>query len=143
MQHPWYNFIKNGEVPPKPASAGFFVPEKKMNHWEIEQELLDEAFGTVGMHIVDDVVPMMPSAEDCAVAQECLGVLYKAIASLPTRQAKIIMLRYGLFGKELTQSEVAEVLDVDQSRVSRLESRALDSLRELIGADSLTFAGLN
>jgi RNA polymerase sigma factor (sigma-70 family) len=116
---------------------------QKMMIWEIEDEQLDEAFGTIGMHIVDESVPMAPSAEDAVIAQECLGVLYKAIASLPSRQAKIIMLRYGLFGKELTQADVAEVLDVDQSSVSRLEARALEALREIIGADSITFAGAN
>ena len=49
---------------------------------------------------------------------------------LTEREMKIIALRYGLNGhKELAQREVAQVLDISRSYVSRIEKKALQKLR--------------
>lgn len=58
--------------------------------------------------------------------------LYKKIkASLPKREREIIKMRYGLWGSEpLTQREVADILGISRSYVSRIEKKALAKLSE-------------
>ena len=54
---------------------------------------------------------------------------------LDERETQIITLRYGLKGyKPLTQREVAEYLGISRSYVSRIEKRALETLRDSFGA---------
>ena len=53
---------------------------------------------------------------------------------LSDREKKIIMLRYGLSGKEpLPQREVADMLGISRSYVSRIEKSALEKLRQAMG----------
>ena len=50
---------------------------------------------------------------------------------LNEREQKIIVLRYGLDGKEaMTQKSVAEMLGISRSYVSRIETKALKQLRK-------------
>ncbi len=50
---------------------------------------------------------------------------------LDERERKIIILRYGLAdGKEYTQNEIAKMLKISRSYVSRIEKRALEKLSE-------------
>lgn len=50
---------------------------------------------------------------------------------LPSREAEIIRLRYGLGGKPaLTQREVAVKLDISRSYISRLETKAISVIKE-------------
>ena len=61
--------------------------------------------------------------------------LYRAIRRLDQREQLIISLRFGLGGRqEMTQKEVADLLGISQSYISRLEKRILARLRkELAG----------
>ncbi len=53
---------------------------------------------------------------------------------LDKREKEIITLRYGLAGyKPLTQREVAAHLKISRSYVSRIEKRALETLRDSFG----------
>ena len=54
-------------------------------------------------------------------------ILKNAILELPERDRKIILLRY-YRGK--TQGEVAEMLDISQVQVSRMESRIIEQLKK-------------
>ena len=55
-------------------------------------------------------------------------------SALSVRERKIIQLRYGLSGGEpLTQREVAQLLGISRSYVSRIEKGALETLREAMG----------
>ncbi|MEG0179346.1 MAG: RNA polymerase sporulation sigma factor SigK [Oscillospiraceae bacterium] len=55
--------------------------------------------------------------------------LYKAVNTLSGRERQIIILRYGLTNeKPLTQQEVANILKISRSYVSRIEKKALDYL---------------
>ena len=58
--------------------------------------------------------------------------LYNYINSeLSKREKEIIILRYGLNGKEpLTQREVAKLMGISRSYISRIEKRALELLRK-------------
>lgn len=49
--------------------------------------------------------------------------------SLDEREREIIVLRYGLCGRPLSQWQVAQRLDISRSYVSRLETKALKKLR--------------
>lgn len=54
-----------------------------------------------------------------------------AVAALPPRERELIELRYGMrTGEEMTQKEVADLLGISQSYISRLEKRILAGLRE-------------
>ena len=53
---------------------------------------------------------------------------------LSVRERKIIQLRYGLSGGEpLTQREVAQLVGISRSYVSRIEKSALETLRQAMG----------
>ena len=60
-------------------------------------------------------------------------VVRRAVASLAPRERELIELRYGLGGgEEMTQKEVADLLGISQSYISRLEKRILARLRDEI-----------
>lgn len=66
---------------------------------------------------------------DLARKEECEAV-HRAVASLNEREQLIIELRYGLNGKkEMTQKEVADLLGISQSYISRLEKKILSRMR--------------
>ncbi len=63
-------------------------------------------------------------------AKEERRLVRRAVAALAPRERQIIELRYGLTGKrELTQKEVADLLGISQSYISRLEKRIIEGLR--------------
>ena len=60
-------------------------------------------------------------------------VVRRAVAELEPRERELIELRYGLRGgDEMTQKEVADLLGISQSYISRLEKRILCRLRDKI-----------
>ena len=57
-------------------------------------------------------------------------MLTQALSTLSPRGRRIMALRYGLGGRpEMTQREVAELLGISQSYISRLEKRIISRLR--------------
>ena len=66
-------------------------------------------------------------------------LLLKAIDKLSDREKTIIQLRFGLgkgSGKEMTQKEVAEMLGISQSYISRLEKKIMKRLKKELIRDS-------
>ena len=60
-----------------------------------------------------------------------LHLLRQALRQLPRREQQIIYMRFGLEGyRELTQKEVAEVMGISQSYISRLEKRIMQRLKK-------------
>ncbi len=56
--------------------------------------------------------------------------LRRAVTDLSDRERTIMAMRFGLFGmKPHTQKEVADMLDISQSYISRLEKRIVERLR--------------
>ena len=56
--------------------------------------------------------------------------LYEEINKLKGRDKKIMVLRYGLGGnKEMTQKDVAELLNISQSYISRIEKKIIKKLK--------------
>lgn len=62
-------------------------------------------------------------------------LLFKAINSLSSREKLIVQMRYGLNsddGEEKTQKEVADLLGISQSYISRLEKKIMQRLKREI-----------
>ena len=87
--------------------------------WDGNELLLSDILGT-------DEDEVYRPLEDDADRQ----MLMEAIDSLAPREREIILLRFGLpQGREYTQKEVADMLGISQSYISRLEKRIIDRLR--------------
>ena len=57
-------------------------------------------------------------------------ILYSEISKLNDRDKKIMIMRYGLFNnKELTQKEVADLMGISQSYISRIEKKVINRLK--------------
>lgn len=65
--------------------------------------------------------------------EEEKSVIAEAVALLGDREREIIELRFGLGGRrEMTQKEVADMLGISQSYISRLEKKTINRLKEHI-----------
>lgn len=78
-----------------------------------------------------DVIPDEHPLEERLELQDMTRWLNRQLDTLPPREKTILALRYGLNGQPpRTQHEVAGRLGLSRSYVSRLESRALASLKK-------------
>ena len=65
-------------------------------------------------------------------------LFYQALQSLNEREKEILILRYGLQNNdELTQKDVAELLGISQSYISRLEKKIIKKLRMQLNYDEV------
>ena len=88
--------------------------------WDGNELLLSDVLGTEG-----DIV-QRPLEED--VDRQLLRA---AIGRLSDRERTIISLRFGLDGQEeKTQKEVADLMGISQSYISRLEKRIIQRIRK-------------
>ena len=86
--------------------------------WDGNELLLGDVLGTDNDIISRDI-------EDAVD----LNLLNSALARLGERDRRIMILRFGLYGhKEYTQKQVADMLGISQSYISRLEKRILGTL---------------
>ena len=89
--------------------------------WDGNELLLSDILGTEEDTIYRD---MENEAEK--------KLLFKAIAQLSTRERTIVKMRFGIGtcdGEEKTQKEVADMLGISQSYISRLEKKIMRRLR--------------
>ena len=94
------------------------LDEPLKTDWDGNELLLSDVLGTDG-----DIV--CRGMEESAERQ----MLFAALSHLSPREQKIMDLRFGLGGQpEMTQKEVADVLGISQSYISRLEKRILHRL---------------
>ena len=88
--------------------------------WDGNELLLSDILGTE---------PDLVSKQRDADVEKQL--LYLAISKLGERERRIISLRYGLAGgREYTQKEVADMMGISQSYISRLEKRIISQLHD-------------
>ncbi len=60
-------------------------------------------------------------------------ILHSALEQIPLRERMIMEMRFGLGGyREMTQKEVADILGISQSYISRLEKKIIQRLRREI-----------
>lgn len=65
-------------------------------------------------------------------------LFYKALQGLNDREKEILILRYGLQNNdELTQKDVAQLLGISQSYISRLEKKIIKKLRTQLNYDEV------
>ncbi len=87
--------------------------------WDGNELLLSDVLGTDGDLVSRDL--------DAGVERQ---MLYDAVRRLGTREKRIVGLRYGLHGGcEHTQKEVADMMGISQSYISRLEKRIIKQLQ--------------
>lgn len=92
--------------------------------WDGNELLLSDILGSDGDQVYSD----LETDEDRKTVK-------KAISELNDRDRLIITLRFGLEnGKEKTQKEVADMLGISQSYISRLEKRIIERLKKDIGS---------
>ncbi|MBQ8506601.1 MAG: RNA polymerase sporulation sigma factor SigE [Clostridia bacterium] len=87
--------------------------------WDGNELLLSDILGTDPDLVSRDL--------DNSIEKE---MLYNAIRTLNSREKDIVNLRYGLGKeKEHTQKEVADIMGISQSYISRLEKRIIEKLK--------------
>jgi len=87
--------------------------------WDGNELLLSDILGTDSDSVIR---PMEEDAEK--------KLLMQALSRLPNREREIIFMRFGLSGyQEKTQKEVADLMGISQSYISRLEKRIMLRLR--------------
>lgn len=81
------------------------------------------------IELIDIVSDSSESIEDLMVKDELVVRLGNSLKLLNEKELDIIKRRYGLYGyKQMTQKEIAELLEISRSYVSRIEKRALMKL---------------
>lgn len=97
------------------------IEEPLNTDWDGNELLLSDVLGTES-----DVIKYVEEEVDRSLLQG-------ALARLSGREKQIMQLRFGLGGgEEKTQKEVADLLGISQSYISRLEKRILSKLRQEI-----------
>ena len=86
--------------------------------------------------LLSDILASDEDSVSCGIEfEEDRRTIHKALSQLSERERQIIELRFGLCGqKEHTQKEVADLLGISQSYISRLEKKIILNLRDEIGA---------
>ena len=81
--------------------------------------------------LLSDILGSEPDTVNRNIEQETeKDLLLEAVSKLSAREQSIMELRFGLRGHtEHTQKEVAELLGISQSYISRLERRIIDRLK--------------
>ncbi len=98
------------------------IDEPLNTDWDGNELLLSDVLGTDS----DEIAKELEDEVD-------KKLLYEAVEKLSGREKNIIKLRFGLSsGKEKTQKEVADMLGISQSYISRLEKRILNRLKKEI-----------
>ena len=99
------------------------IDEPLNTDWDGNELLLSDVLGSDE----DSVFKNMEYDEDKKTIAD-------AISKLSEREQTIIRLRFGLDGKnELTQKEVADLLGISQSYISRIEKKIISRLKDELG----------
>ena len=82
--------------------------------------------------LLSDVLGSDPNSVSVGIEEENeRDLLLEAVCRLDEREKLIMSLRFGLFGcEEHTQKEVADMLGISQSYISRLEKRIIGKLKD-------------
>lgn len=106
--------------------------KKKRTEISFEDSLSFDADGNE-LHL-EDVLGTDPDIVTRGLEDELdRKLLYKEVARLEGRDKEIIEYRYGLNGKkELTQKEVASLMGISQSYISRIEKKVIKRLQTII-----------
>ena len=106
--------------------------QKSRNDYSLDEVLSIDGDGNE-MVLADIIASSDALALNKLTKEEDISNLYYALDKLTKREREIVVLRFGLFDhEELTQKEVADLLGISQSYISRLEKRILEKMRRII-----------
>lgn len=95
------------------------IDEPLSTDWDGNELLLSDVLGSDSDSVCSDI------EQEVEISQ-----LMEAVSRLNTREAMIMELRFGLNGnKEHTQKQVADLLGISQSYISRLEKKIINKLK--------------
>ena len=111
----------------------YFRSQKKLNYEVSINETIDTDRDGNPLTYGDIISTEDNIAEELDVRMKCKKALEYINKRLGERERRIIILRYGLNGERpLTQREVAAILGISRSYVSRIEKSALSDMRDYI-----------
>lgn len=112
----------------------YFRSQKKSSQDVSLSDYIETGTDGAALALMDVVAEEGDLLEQVAT-RESVRVLHQALQTeLTAQERQVVTLRYGLEGqKPLRQREVAEVTGISRSYVSRIEKRALEKLRRVLG----------
>ena len=103
--------------------------KKRRGEVSLEDSLSFDAEGNE-LHL-EDILGTEPDIVTKGLEEEIeKKLLYQEIEKLNPRDRQIMILRYGLFNQEeMTQKDVAQILNISQSYISRIEKKVIKRLK--------------
>ena len=106
--------------------------KKRKSEISFEDSLSYDAEGNE-LHLEDVLGPdkdIVPKKLEDKIEKK---LLVRELDKLSERDRKIMILRYGLFGyEEVTQKDVADMLGISQSDISRMEKKVIKKLKNVV-----------
>ena len=106
--------------------------KKRKSEISFEDSLSYDAEGNE-LHLEDVLGPdkdIVPKKLEDKIEKK---LLVRELDKLSERDRKIMILRYGLFGyEEVTQKDVADMLGISQSYISRIEKKVIKKLKNVV-----------
>ncbi len=101
---------------------------KTLNEISLDEPLSVDDEG--GELVISDILASSENSYQEVENDDQQKFLLNTLSQLSTRERNIMIMRYGLYGQdELTQKEVADLLNISQSYISRLEKKILKKLK--------------
>ena len=101
----------------------------------IDQTINDEDDATIGDLVADDSEESPIETIHC---EEVSNAIRNVLSTLETREAEIVALRYGLYGKRpKTLEEVGAIYGLTKERIRQIENKAMNKLRHPMRAGLL------
>lgn len=103
--------------------------KKRVSDVSFEEALSYDSEGNE-LHLEDIIITDEDSTYNSYEKKTDLEILKSYIETLNERDKKIMIMRYGLYNtEEYTQKEVANILGISQSYISRIEKKVIKKLR--------------
>ena len=129
------------------ATYGRFATEKEvakeleisveeLENWQMQTKIsglvsLDEYLEKGNESDIDLTSEILKQPENIIERQELKQMLVQALEALTENEKKVILLHYY---EDLTSKEISQVLEVSESRISQLHTKALQKLRLRLGS---------
>ncbi len=131
--------LKNGRTPDdKELAAELEITVEELENWQQQSNYANvvslDDFMEQGVEVkVDNTVrPVFENPEAGVAKEELKEMLLEALEALTENEKKVILLYYY---EELTLKEISLVLEVSESRVSQLHTKALVKMKKSLGSD--------
>lgn len=113
-----------------------FRAQKKSSQDVSLSDFIETGNDGAALSLMDVVAEDNDLLETVSNRQRICQVRQAVAEKLDPREQEVIMLRYGLGGlAPQRQREVAQILGISRSYVSRIEKKALEKLRQTLGEE--------